>query len=93
MVIVILLGIGNIIQCFAICRPFAYQWDKTIEGGTCGNQTLGILLVAILNLITDLIMVIMPMPMVWNLKMPRSKKLALMGMFGLGIMYDFNTCF
>jgi len=85
--IVVLLGIGNSIQCLAICRPFAFQWDKTIKGGVCGNQTLGILLVAFLNLITDLIIVFMPMPLVWKLKMARPKKLALMGMFGLGIMY------
>jgi len=89
-VIVIMLGLGNIIQCLAICRPFAFQWDKTISGGVCGNQKLGILLVAFLNLFTDLMIVIMPMPLVWKLKMPRSKRLALMGIFGLGIMYVFS---
>ncbi|RDL40284.1 uncharacterized protein BP5553_00263 [Venustampulla echinocandica] len=85
-VIVIMLAVGNIIQCLAICRPFAFQWDKTIEGGVCGNQTLGILLVAFLNLVTDLMIVIMPMPLVWKLKMPRPKRLVLMAIFGLGII-------
>ncbi|CAG8955236.1 hypothetical protein HYFRA_00007253 [Hymenoscyphus fraxineus] len=87
-VVVIMLGVGNTIQCLAICRPFSFQWDKTIEGGKCGNQNLGILLVAFLNLVTDLIIVIMPMPLVWNLKMPRHKRLALIGIFSLGIMYS-----
>jgi hypothetical protein len=86
MVAILMLGVGNTIQCLAICRPFAIQWDKTIKGGKCGNQTLGILLVAFLNLATDLIIVIMPMPLVWKLKMPKPKRLALMAMFGLGIM-------
>ncbi|CAG8970860.1 hypothetical protein HYALB_00000838 [Hymenoscyphus albidus] len=87
-VVVIMLGVGNTIQCLAICRPFSFQWDKTIEGGKCGNQNLGILLVAFLNLVTDLIIVVMPMPLVWNLKMPRHKRLALIGIFSLGIMYS-----
>lgn len=86
-VISILLAIGNTIQCLAICRPFYFQWDKSIEGGVCGNRNLGILLVAFMNLATDIIIVLMPMPLVWNLKMARSKRLALMGMFGFGIMY------
>lgn len=86
MVKVIMLAVGNIIQCLAICRRFAFQWDKTIKGGVCGNQTLGILLVAFINLLTDLIIVIMPMPLVWKLKMPKQKRLVLIGIFGLGIM-------
>lgn len=81
--IVLALGVAIIIQSLAICRPFQYQWDTSIEG-VCGNRNLGILMTAVFNLVTDLGILIMPMPLVWNLRLRTSKKVALTAIFGLG---------
>ena len=79
-------GLGATIQCLAICRPIQYQWDTTIDG-VCGNKNLGILTSAIFNMITDLGLYTMPIPMLWNLQMPFTKKLALIGIFSLGLLW------
>ena len=49
------------------CRPLAYNWDKSIQGGTCDNPPLGYLTAAILNLIADVLVFILPLPFLWTL--------------------------
>ena len=39
-----------------------------------------------LNLLLDVVVVILPVPTLWHLQIPITKKLMLSGMFGLGIM-------
>ena len=39
-----------------------------------------------LNLLLDVVVVILPVPTLWRLQIPISKKMMLSGMFGLGIM-------
>lgn len=72
-----------ILETLLICRPFAYFWDKSIHG-TCGNEVITYLTAGIFNLIIDVIIVILPMPMLWGLQMPMAKKIALTGIFGIG---------
>ena len=55
--------------------------------GSCGDQKSLDMFVAVMNLLLDVEIVILPMPIVWGLKMARSKKMALSGMFGIGVMY------
>jgi len=70
-----------------ICRPVSFNWDTTIPGGMCGDQKSFELYIGIFNLLLDIEVVIMPMPVLWGLQMAISKKVMLSGMFGLGIMY------
>lgn len=76
----------TIVLMFFLCTPFRYLWDKTIQG-TCINLPAAWLSVSIINMILDLIIIAMPMPMLWNLRMPVSKKIAVSGIFSLGFMY------
>ena len=55
--------------------------------GSCGDQKSLDMYIAVMNLLLDVEIVILPMPIVWGLKMARSKKVALSGMFGIGVMY------
>ncbi|KAL1981058.1 hypothetical protein VTN96DRAFT_3123 [Rasamsonia emersonii] len=70
---------------FCLCTPFQYLWDKTIPG-TCINLPAAWLSVSIINMILDLIIIALPMPMLWNLRMPVSKKIAVSGIFSLGFI-------
>ncbi|MCJ1466988.1 hypothetical protein MMC07_005610 [Pseudocyphellaria aurata] len=72
-----------LLEAFLMCRPVAYNWNKTIEG-SCANLNLAYLLAGITNLLIDALVVIIPMPLLWGLQLPLSKKLGLAGMFGLG---------
>lgn len=84
--ICIALGIANIIQCVAVCRPFAFNWDKTIPDGYCGNANLGILLVAFFNLATDLLLFSLPVPILWGLQVSTKKRRGLIMTFCLGVL-------
>lgn len=73
-------------EAVVLCRPIAYTWDKSIDG-TCGNATQAYEAVGIINLITDLAIIILPMPLLWQLQLPLAKKVALTAIFGIGIVY------
>jgi hypothetical protein len=78
----------NIAQLFSvvfICWPVAGFWDKTIQA-TCQNQHLGVYVNAAGNLVTDIAIILLPLPSLWRLHLPRSQKWALFAIFGIGTM-------
>lgn len=74
------------LEAFLICRPFNYNWDKTIKG-SCSNELNIYLGTSIINLLIDVMVIVLPMPMLWRLQMSLSKKIALTGIFGMGAGY------
>ena len=80
--------ISVFLEAFLLCRPIAYNWDKTVPGGHCADLNLAYLIAGIMNLLIDALVVALPMPMLWRLQMPLSKKLGVTGMFSLGIMLE-----
>ncbi|KAI1352246.1 hypothetical protein F5Y01DRAFT_324468 [Xylaria sp. FL0043] len=72
------------LEIFLICKPIQYTWDKTIPGGTCYNQRLAYLSAAIVNLIIDATIVILPMPLIFGLQLTFLKRMGVVGMFSLG---------
>lgn len=58
-----------------------------ITEGSCINQTALYIATAALGAATDLIILIMPIPMVFGLRMARSQKIGLIFMFALGSAY------
>lgn len=68
-----------------ICRPVQKNWDPTVNG-TCGNQIAGYRAVSIVNVVIDVVMCILPLPMILQLQVKSPYKLALMGIFGIGIV-------
>ena len=80
-------GVSAVIADCLICRPITYRWAPSMVNGSCGDQKSFDLYVAVMNLLLDVELVILPMPIVWGLKMARCKKTALSGIFGIGVMY------
>lgn len=70
-----------------ICRPIKYMWGLPIKGASCGDEENLGLFIAIVNFLQDVIVVVLPMPILWNLQVAVSRKAALTGMFGMGILY------
>ncbi|KAH8722614.1 hypothetical protein GQ44DRAFT_774872 [Phaeosphaeriaceae sp. PMI808] len=86
--------VGCTITFFAICRPLRYNWEigpKTMQH--CGNLNLKFLLSSIFNLLLDISILVLPMPMLWTLQLNARKKIALTVVFGLGIFVCFATAF
>ncbi|KAM0801784.1 hypothetical protein BDR22DRAFT_971982 [Usnea florida] len=84
MLLVVGFWTSTIVRMFFLCSPLAFYWDKSIKGGTCLNNYATSLSVSIINLILDLIVVALPMPMLWGLQVTTSKKIGLTTVFGIG---------
>lgn len=78
-----------ILEAFLLCRPVAYSWNK-LRRGKCGDERKVYLSSGIVNLIIDVVIVILPMPMLWGLQLGLAKKLALTFIFGVGALWVKN---
>ena len=68
------------------CSPIAYAWNKTIPGGTCINVALFYVYCSIPNVITDVAILLLPIPMIFKLHTSRGQKFGLLLVFSLGTM-------
>jgi len=75
-------GLGALIQCV----PTSAQWDPMIKRH-CFPIDTSVIIFAVCNVLTDFIILILPMPLLWGLKQPLEQKLKLMAMFALGGLY------
>ncbi|RMZ12218.1 hypothetical protein D0864_00759 [Hortaea werneckii] len=66
------------------CVPVAAQWDVSITDAKCISTRSIWIAGSIVNVMTDIVLLIMPLPFVWNLNAPMAQRLALGGMFCLG---------
>ncbi|KAJ5548511.1 hypothetical protein N7513_005745 [Penicillium frequentans] len=74
-----------ILECFLLCRPFIYNWDTSIEGH-CGNRPAAFMVAGIMNVITDAMVIGLPLPHIWKLKLNMQKKIGLTSVFGVGLV-------
>lgn len=43
---------------------------------------------SLINVLTDFMCTVVPMPLIWNLKLPARQRIAVMSIFGLGIVVN-----
>ena len=86
MTICVLWAVGEILVVFLLCQPFAFNWDKTIDG-KCGNLNAAYLIVHASNFVIDSSIALLPAPVLWGLKLPTAKKVGVVLMFALGALY------
>ncbi|EME44619.1 hypothetical protein DOTSEDRAFT_152576, partial [Dothistroma septosporum NZE10] len=72
------------IQSIFLCYPVEYFWDKTIRGGTCLPRVELWFFNSGFNIVTDILTVILPLPVIKDLQMPKREKRALMAVLCLG---------
>jgi hypothetical protein len=97
----IAITIGSIFQCqrpsdaFSVAQ-FASQFKNPgqpkIRRGKCFNPTLLWVFSAAINLFTDVVILLVPIPTLLSLRVPISKRLALVGIFSVGIMAIVASC-
>lgn len=70
------------------CKPVKFAWQRwdLIHKGTCINYDTFVLVQSSFNLILDLIILVMPMPTLYRLKISTRKKFQIMVMFSLGFI-------
>ncbi|KAK4172100.1 hypothetical protein QBC36DRAFT_81315 [Triangularia setosa] len=81
---IILYMISSTIVGICQCIPVASAWDLDIRG-KCLNLYIIWNMNGVVSLATDVIILILPFPLVFGLHIPMSQKLALMPVFGLGV--------
>lgn len=78
-------AVSVVLETFLLCRPFRYNWEPTLKH-TCGNRVASYIASGGLNLLTDIMVLSLPVPMVWALKIPRRNKIILLCLFGVGLL-------
>ncbi|KAF9253147.1 hypothetical protein DTO013E5_465 [Penicillium roqueforti] len=82
--LVLAVGVSVLLENFLQCRPFAYMWNRSIPGGSCIDPVDAYRILAPFNVLTGVLILVMPIPTVWKLHTSRKQKLALTGVFLLG---------
>ncbi|CAD6563631.1 MAG: hypothetical protein ASARMPRED_000099 [Alectoria sarmentosa] len=77
-------GVATIAVIIAHCNPVSGYWNRKIAANCVVNETPFFVGVAIPNILTDVALLLLPMPYVWQLHTTSSQKMALTGIFMLG---------
>lgn len=78
-------GVAFLAVFLSRCYPVSQEWDPK-PWGHCVDFYWEQLLSITLNIVVDSIIIILPMPMLWGLKLPVRSKIAITLMFSLGLM-------
>lgn len=85
--VVVFLWCSTVILCsFLLCRPLAYNWDPTLPGGICGDRVASYVSTGVLNIITDVAVLCLPLPVIWKLQMRTASKIGLLVVFTAGFL-------
>ncbi|KAF7672479.1 hypothetical protein GT037_009510 [Alternaria burnsii] len=84
MFLVVGYNIALVFPLIFACTPFRRNWDVTITEGSCIDRTPLYMATAVLNMATDILLLVLPIPMVVKLQMPGVQKAGLICIFGVG---------
>lgn len=73
------------------CQPVMRAFDKSLEG-TCIDMAKFWFANAGFSIATDIIILLLPMPLVWRLEVPTAQKVALMAVFAVGLFVVVTSC-
>lgn len=60
------------------------NWDVTVTGGSCINRPGLYIATAVANIVSDLVLFVLPIPMVIGLQIPLKQKIGLSLIFAVG---------
>lgn len=82
--ILIGLTISTVVTALVACIPFAANWDPTLPGARCINKEAFFRWGSLPNIVTDVVMLVLPMRIVWNLHTTTRLKVGLTITFMFG---------
>lgn len=82
---IVLWNTGGVLGALLLCRPISLNWDKSgaVEG-SCGDNRLFYIWLGIINVIAEAVILLLPLPFLYNLQMKLFKKLVVIGLFSVG---------
>ncbi|PYI08357.1 hypothetical protein BO78DRAFT_395729 [Aspergillus sclerotiicarbonarius CBS 121057] len=86
MVFIVAFAIADMMAGAFECWPVSYMWDSTIPGGHCDNIPQFYRWGTLPNVIIDLMMLILPQPVIWKLQVHKHVRMGLVATFLTGSM-------
>lgn len=77
-------SLGIFFAIIFACNPIARSYDVTVTTGSCINTAALYIATAVFNIASDIILFILPIPMVMGLQMKWKQKMGLLFIFGIG---------
>ncbi|KAL4793036.1 hypothetical protein BDV19DRAFT_367248 [Aspergillus venezuelensis] len=78
-------GFSIVLESFLLCHPVEFNYNPFLPGGKCGNRNAAFVVAGVLNMITDFMVMLLPVPYIWKLQLPLGRKIGLVVTFCLGL--------
>ena len=78
-------GLSQVLVGIFLCHPVEGFWDQSVKA-TCIPNYPQFYINAAGNIITDVAVFVLPLPVISHLKLPKTQKLILLGIFSLGFL-------
>lgn len=76
--------VGGTVAAGFMCRPLSYLWNRRIPGGRCFNIDAYFRYATLTNIATDVVMLVLPLPVIWKIQNSTGVKIGLALTFALG---------
>ena len=76
--------IANVLVITFQCKPIRFAWDKSLAGGSCISVLAFVRWSCVPNILTDVALLVLPLPYVWNLHVSTNDKIGLSTVFLTG---------
>jgi hypothetical protein len=83
--ILLFYSIGTAFDIF-MCSPREKIWNPLMTTGHCFDTTILYQSSGFFNIITDFLLLILPMIPIWKLRMPLKKKIMMIAIFATGLL-------
>ncbi|KAJ5892609.1 hypothetical protein N7504_009300 [Penicillium tannophilum] len=67
-----------------MCGPIPRYWLGDEVEGSCLDQTAALIADSVISVVSDIIILILPLPLTWSLQMSRNRKLRVIGILSAG---------
>ncbi|KAJ4364604.1 hypothetical protein N0V83_009200 [Neocucurbitaria cava] len=77
--------IGIFFSLIFACKPIAASWNPLLLAtAVCVNRGAIYIATAVIGIVTDVVLIALPIPTIWGLQMPMKQKIGLTAIFGIG---------
>ena len=88
--VLIALTVSTIVTAVVACRPYAANWNLHMPNAVCIDKEAFFIWGSIPNIVTDIVMLAVPMRVVWNLQTTTRLKIGLTVTFAIGSLYVYS---
>ncbi|KAL2813881.1 integral membrane protein [Aspergillus granulosus] len=67
-----------------MCDPVPAYWTQDDPNASCLDQQAALIADSVISVVSDLLILLLPLPLTWSLQMSRNKKLRVIGMLSAG---------